>query len=148
MLQLGDYLCPDSVVILDAQTRDEALAELAAVVTAGGGISDPAVFLEYVVRRENQSSTGIGHGVAIPHARDMVFDELQLAVGLSRVDLDFKAIDDAPVRLLFMVGLATEQNQYLHMMARISRLIGNDEVRQQMFAANDATSLYELLSQY
>jgi PTS system nitrogen regulatory IIA component len=148
MLQLGDFLSPDSVVMLDAQSRDEALAELASVAAGSGGIGDPDVFFEHVIRRENQSSTGIGHGVAIPHARDMLFDKLHVAVGLSRVDLDFKAIDDAPVRLLFMVGLTAEQNQYLQLMAKISRLIGNEELRGQIFAADNATSLYQLLSQY
>ncbi|MGD8278729.1 MAG: PTS sugar transporter subunit IIA, partial [Gemmatimonadota bacterium] len=83
-MQLADLLTIERIRIpLESDSKDELLRELVSVVTEGDGIGDRDVVLQAVRDREAILSTGIGHGVAIPHGKSAAVSELRMAAGLT-----------------------------------------------------------------
>jgi len=116
----------EQCVILDMKSgsKDEALAELATAVHSRCAELDPALLLNVLREREQVGSTGVGNGVAIPHAKVPGLDRLLFCFGRSGKGISFEAIDNRPVYLFVQIlspaGMADE---YLRALARISRLL-------------------------
>ena len=108
---------------MKATSKDEALLELATAVHSRCTNVDPEVLFSVLQEREQVGSTGVGNGVAIPHAKVPGLNRLLLCFGRSRGGINFEAIDNRPVHLFVQIlsptGMADE---YLQTLARISRL--------------------------
>lgn len=146
MLALGTFLRPELVLLLRATTKAEALGELVAAAVAAQVITEPDELLGHLAAREARGSTGLGLGVAIPHAKLDHLPKMVLVVGLARQGIDFDSPDGDPVQLIFMVAASNHQALYLQLIARISWLVRNETLRQQLLHAPDAATLYQLLS--
>src|SRR5207253_5334180 len=95
--------------------------------------------LRAVMGREAILSTGIGHGVAIPHGKSSAVAELRLAAGRTEVPVEYDALDGRPVRLLFLlVGPETAAGPHIKALSRISRILRQDSVRDALSEARDA----------
>ena len=104
------------------------------------------VILEALKQREDQSSTGIGSGVAIPHAFSDKLDHVVAVFGRSFEGVDFEAIDNAPVR--FIVLFMVPQDQYrihLRTLAAIAKTLTNGQIRQRLGQAKDAQEILSIL---
>jgi mannitol/fructose-specific phosphotransferase system IIA component (Ntr-type) len=133
-------------VPLEATTKDEVLRELVDVLALDGCIQNPAEVLRVVLDREKVLSTGIGHGVALPHGKTDVCADLVVAAGVTRDDVDFDALDERPVRLFFLlVGPEAAAGAHIKALSRISRLVRRPELRDQLMAAPDQESFLALL---
>lgn len=143
---LTELLTPDRVVMpLDARDKKSVIAELTRRLTERCG-GDFAQVLGAVEEREAVLSTGIGFGVAIPHARSPQVRELSLVCGVSRVPVPFDAIDGEPVRLFFLiVGPEASAGQHVKVLGRIARLVRRDNLREQLCAAQTPDEFYNLL---
>lgn len=143
---LTDLITPRQIKIpLEGRTKEELLAELVALATGDGGIDADAV-LRAVEDREAVLSTGIGHGVAIPHGRSAAVAELRLAAGITAVPVDFDALDGQPVRLLFLlIGPESAATAHIKALSRISRLVRRDDMRDSLIAADSAEEFYQIL---
>ena len=148
MLAIADYLRSDLVLKLKATDQPGALRELMDAVEAAGMVDDPEDFFRRIQEREQESSTAIGLGVAIPHIRLDSLERIFIAVGISTDGIDCNAPDDASVHLVFMVGATQDHAEYLKLVARISWLVRNDQLRMQLFRTSSAEELFELLSDY
>ena len=137
---LTDILTPDRIKIpLRARSKDELLEELVDVVAGTAGADAHADLLRAVMEREAVLSTGIGHGVAIPHGKSSAVPELRLAAGRTEVPVDYDALDGRPVRLLFLlVGPETAAGPHIKALSRISRILRQDAVRDALSEASDA----------
>lgn len=137
---LGELLTPGAVrVPLEGDTKDALLAELVRVLAASGAVSDEAEVLRAVRAREAVLSTGVGSGVAIPHAKCDQARTLTMAAGVTRGPVPFDALDGEPVRLLFLlVGPDAEAGQHVKALSRISRLVRRDGFRERLVAAGSA----------
>ncbi len=114
---------------LTGETKDEVITELIQCFVASGAITDDqAIDLSVeVLERENEGTTGIGKGVAMPHARDSsVVDGVFIAVGVHPDGVDFDALDGAPVNVIFLIA-ATDPHDYLRVAGCIAK-IGRDDV--------------------
>lgn len=99
---LEKLLKEDRVIMeMKAGTREEALKELLTALNLDDKVEE--IVYDALLKRESIGSTGIGHGIAIPHCRSIVLDQVHLAVGRSKKGIDFEAIDRKPVHLLFML---------------------------------------------
>lgn len=98
--------------------------------------------------REEVLSTGIGDGVALPHAKCELVPDLVVGAGVSATPVDFDALDGRPVRLFFLL-LAPERAMGLHIKAlsRISRLLRQDSLRQRLLAAPDAPAFVRVVQE-
>jgi PTS system nitrogen regulatory IIA component len=143
---LTELLTPDRVVVpLAARDKAGVIAELTRHLVARSG-GEYADVLEAVKERENVLSTGIGFGVAIPHARSSAVRELSVVCGLSPVPVPYDSIDGDPVRLFFLiVGPEAAAGEHVKVLSRIARLVRRDTLRQQLCEAGTADQFYSAL---
>jgi PTS system nitrogen regulatory IIA component len=137
------------ICFLEESSRDHALEKLVNALGDEGEIADKPTFLEAIIKREKIVSTGIGMGVAIPHAKLPSFDRFFLAVGLQKTKegIEWDALDGAPVRLIFMIGgPANQQTEYLKILSRLTAAIKDEERRKKLLASEtkeEVISLFE-----
>jgi fructose-specific phosphotransferase system IIA component len=135
---LSELLTIDRIKIpLEAVSKEDLLRELVSIVASTDGISDEDAVLQAVRERESILSTGIGHGVAIPHGKSPSVPELRMAAGRAASPVDFDALDGQPVALFFLlVGPETAAGPHIKALSRISRIVRRDDVRDRLIAAS------------
>ena len=135
---------------LKATNRWEAIDELVDNLVANGAIakSDRDAVIDVVRTRENSMSTGIGYGIGIPHASTDLIENVVGALGRSKNGIDFEALDNQPVTLVVLFLVPRGQFQkHLHTLANIARQLHNSEFRTALENAEDAESIFQILSQ-
>ena len=149
MVEMADIISPDGVVLdLKAgNSKRQVLKELAAHAAAMVEV-DPQRLLDALMERERLGTTGIGRGIAIPHARMAALKRL---VGLfARLDqpVDFEALDDQPSDLIFLL-LAPDSADAdsLKALARVSRLLRDPSVQSRLRQEKDRHAVYQILTQ-
>jgi PTS system nitrogen regulatory IIA component len=144
-MKISELLAPGAVLDLAGATPAAVLAELAAPVARAHRL-DAAGLTAALAEREKLGSTGVGEGVAIPHARVKGLATLAACFGRSRGGLDFRALDGKPARL-FLALFAPEASAGTHLqaLARASRIFKNPAFREAALAAPDAEALRRLL---
>ncbi len=143
---LSELLSAGHVVVPMAATdKVGAIAELSRRLAeqSGGDYDDVH---RAVVRREQELSTGIGFGVAIPHGRSPTVAELSVVAGVTPVPVPFDALDGQPVRLFFMsVGPEASAGQHVKVLSRIARLIRHEAVRERLLRARTPEEFQQAL---
>ncbi|MGD2063646.1 MAG: PTS sugar transporter subunit IIA [Nitrospirota bacterium] len=125
-LIIADHLGEERILLdLQGDSKVAVLRELCHACFASDSGPSFEQALDAMLEREALGSTGIGHGVAIPHAKVADLDDLRIALGLSRKGVPFDANDDQPVRLLFMIAapLHAESRYHLQVLARLARMV-------------------------
>ncbi len=146
-MKIADILAREQVVSeLTATDKDGVLRELVRHL-CDQKTSLPASYEQIVralVDRERLGSTGVGEGVAIPHAKVAGLTELVACFGRAKGGVPFDAIDRQPVTLIFAL-LVPENSAGAHLkaLARISRLLKNEEFRTRLNAIGDANAIYQ-----
>jgi PTS system fructose-specific IIC component len=148
MQDIATFLDPARVLELTAPDKQGAISELMQIVESEDLLAKPGEFHELILAREAECSTGIGRGVAIPHARPDGLKDVFIVTGFSSAGIDFGASDGAPVHLVFLIGATNDHSVYLNIISRISWLVRNEPLRQQLFRADSAATLYKLLSSH
>jgi PTS system nitrogen regulatory IIA component len=149
-MRLTELLTPNRVGIERQNGADldkgKALSRLAAMLSSGATISTGEVE-RVLVERESLQSTGIGEGVAIPHGALPQLDAQCAALLIVPDGVDFDAIDDTPVTILFaVIGPKRATGEHLKTLARVSRLLRNKGFRDQLVGASDARVAYDLIA--
>jgi len=148
VMELSELVTPDSVISrLRSASKKQALQDLARHAATVTGLGERAIF-DALLERERLGSTGVGLGIAIPHAK---LPELETLHGIfARTDaaIDFDAIDEQPVDLIFLL-LAPEGAgaDHLKALARVSRLLRNGDICEKLRGADSAEALYALLTE-
>jgi len=148
-MKIADLL--DIKAISPALTSSNKVAVLAELVDLLRRVQpelDATELLAVLLEREELGSTGIGDGIAIPHGKLKGIERLLMAFGRKQEGIDFDSMDNRPARLFFLL-LAPESEATLHLkaLARISKLLRKDDVRQQLLDAPDPETLLSILSQ-
>ncbi|MDP2156693.1 MAG: PTS sugar transporter subunit IIA [Nitrospirota bacterium] len=133
---------------LKAATKEAALTELAALLTQAGSAGDLDEMVKVLMARERLGSTGIGDGIAIPHGKIGGLDDLQIAIGRSSKGVDFNALDGTPVHIFFLL-MAPENSsgQHLKVLARISRLLKDNVLREKLMEAESPEVIFNLIAE-
>jgi PTS system nitrogen regulatory IIA component len=135
------------IVCFKSDEKEAALGELCALLAQNGDVGDAGAALDAVMKRENLGSTGIGDEVAIPHARIAQAKSLTGAFGMSRNGIEYFAMDDKPVRLVFMLVAAEDSaGTSLKALARISRLLRSSGFRERIENAKSAEEMYSMIA--
>lgn len=134
-------------VELEAKDKEGALKELVGILDESDLIQDKEKTLEAVKKREELMSTGIGHGVAIPHAKVEGVDKVIAALGKSKEGIDFKALDGEPVYIFFLLIAPEEDTSGYHIraLARISRFLKHGHFRERLKKTKTAKEILELI---
>jgi len=147
-MQLSEILRLEGVVPnLKAANKKQLLQELAG---HAGRLTklDPRAVLETLLRREKLGSTGFGHGIAIPHGKFAGIDRVHGVFARLAQPVDFDAVDDQPVDLVFaLLGAETAGADHLKALARISRLFRDQTVVQKLRGTGDREGLYAILTE-
>lgn len=146
-MDLSDLLVIDAILPrLKSANKKQALQEMAAKAAALTGRDERDIF-ETLMQREKLGSTGVGHGVAIPHGKLAGLDRLVGVFALLDRSIDFDSLDGEPVDVMFLL-LAPESAgaDHLKALARIARVLRDDETAAKLRAADDAAAMYALLT--
>jgi Kef-type K+ transport system membrane component KefB len=143
---LGTYLAARAFFNpLHAHNHNEAISTLAQGASTVASVDAKAV-IDAVQYREQLMSTGVGHGVAIPHARVEGVTTPVVAVGLSRAGIDFNAADGLPAHLIFLLlTSAHDEGTQLDIITEITQLFANDHLREQALEVNSYTEFLALI---
>ena len=147
VLRLADYLREDLVLWDLPRLEKSAFMEaLVAEVKARLPVVDEPELLERLLAREAQQSTGIGGGLALPHAMVHGLEQTQLVVARVGESLDFAALDSEPVDLLFLLLSPPDSaEQHLRVLARIARIIDAEETLEKLRSAQGPEDLFRML---
>jgi PTS system nitrogen regulatory IIA component len=145
-LLLTELLTPDRIrVPLEAGDKPGVLRELVSLLAERAG-GDPEEILAAVLERESVLSTGIGYGIAIPHAKASSVRDLALVGGSSPAGVPFDALDGAPVHLFFLlVGPERAAGQHVKALSRVARLVRREAVREALRKAQTPEAFHQVL---
>jgi fructose-specific phosphotransferase system IIA component len=146
-MNLSEILSPACVrVPLDARDKKGIIDELVDLLAAQGRVSDAEALKTAVWSRETTRTTGIGHALAIPHGKCEGVKSLAMAIGKPAEPVDFAAIDGKPVRMIVLLASPPEKtNDHIQALAKVSRLMNNEEFRSRIYAATTSSEVYDLL---
>ncbi|MEJ2041416.1 MAG: PTS sugar transporter subunit IIA [Desulfosarcinaceae bacterium] len=147
-MKILDVLSKDNIIInLKAKDKKGVLDELSKPVAQSTGTSHEDLF-KVLMERERLGSTGIGGGIGIPHGKLKNLKELTLGFGLSREGVDFESMDSRPTHIFFLL-LTPESSAGLHLklLARISRLLKNEDFKQRLMRSEDSQEIISAISE-
>ncbi|CAL7876661.1 PTS system fructose-specific EIIABC component [Fusobacterium necrophorum subsp. funduliforme] len=148
IVKITDYMSEDLICLdLTARTKDEVLRELSTLMGKAPHIgTNSEVIYKALLEREKLGSTGIGKGVAIPHAKTDAVEQLTIAFGISREKLDFKSLDEEEVNLFFVFASPNKDSHiYLKVLARISRFIREENFRNTLLNCKTGKEVIECI---
>ena len=145
-MELLDLIHENTIrVPLAASDRQEAIGELVDVLDGVGAISDSETIRQLVWERELQRTTGIGEGLAIPHGRCDDLTQMVMAMGRPKTPIDFASADKRPVELIILLVSPTNNtSDHIQALGRISRLMVDRNFREDAYATESASELFEL----
>jgi mannitol/fructose-specific phosphotransferase system IIA component (Ntr-type) len=148
-MRFSDLLKASTVVLeLPKGDRFEAIRHLVDALASEELLANPERAYDAVVAREKVLSTGVGSGIAVPHATLNSLTKPCVAFGRSQQGIDFEAIDHKPVHLVFLLlSPGNEYDLHLRMLSRISRLCTEEALRNQLRLAPTAESVLDLLQE-
>lgn len=145
---ISDYLDEHLVTFLDVPTRDDALKKLVNVLDTEGKLFDQESFFQAILSREKIVSTGVGMGVAIPHAKLQGYPHFFIAIGIqARQGIEWNALDGLPVRLIFMIGGPENRpTEYLKILSWLTLAIKDEERRKKLLKATKPAEVIALFT--
>lgn len=149
-MKIVDLLKVESID-LKAKPQDKAAAleHLITLMERGGNIADKEEYKACVLRREEEGSTGIGEGIAIPHAKTSAVKAPGLAAMLVQDGVDFDSLDGEPAKLFFLIAAPdTEDNVHLDVLSHLSMLLMNDDFRIELLKAGSAKEFLSVIDKY
>lgn len=131
---------------LSASDKNGVIDELVNQLDSAGKLSDIAQFKEAIHNRESQSTTGIGEGIAIPHAKVAAVTSPAIAFGKSKEGVDYQSLDGQPAHLFFMIA-APEGGAQTHLdaLAKLSGILMDDTVRENLLQANSKEEILRII---
>src|SRR6056297_1709080 len=130
---------------LNEKRKKRVIPELTALLEQAGKVSDGNSLADKIIEREALASTGIGHGIAIPHCLTNLVDETVMAFGRSTNGIPFDSADNKPAQLIFLLaGPQTATSEHLKLLSKLSRLLTEQQFRAQLIEAPTAEEVIEL----
>ncbi len=147
-MRLTDILQADCVKApLKAETKEAAIGELIDLLADRVGITDREALKKAVWAREQTRTTGIGHGIGIPHGKCNGIAKLAMAIGRTAKPIEYGSIDRKPVDLIFLlVSPADQTGPHIQALAAISRMLTETTFRSAIRAADDGVGMYRVIT--
>ncbi len=140
--------CDETLVKFDlsATNKSEAIDELVELVASSNMVNNKEMLLTDIKEREDLVTTGVGYGVAFPHAKTKSVKGIVIAFGRSENGIDFDAMDHKPVNLFFLIAAPEDAiGAHLNVMARLSYLMKSEENRKKLLAVSSPGDVLELI---
>ena len=146
-MRITELLTKETIAMdLSASDKNGVIDELVNQLDSAGKLSDIAQFKEAIHNRESQSTTGIGEGIAIPHAKVAAVKSPAIAFGKSKEGVDYQSLDGQPAHLFFMIA-APEGGAQTHLdaLAKLSGILMDDTVRENLLQANSKEEILRII---
>jgi len=149
-MRISELLNEKNVVVpLVAEDKHSAISELIDVLAPDSKVEDLEAVRSAVFEREELMSTGVGKGLALPHAKTKGVRDTVAALGITSTPIEFEAVDSEPVRIVFLlVGPPDAKSSHVRILSRISRLMHRKDVRDGILGSKSTADLLKLLDQY
>jgi mannitol/fructose-specific phosphotransferase system IIA component (Ntr-type) len=147
-MELREFFTEDAIKLeLEGNSKDEIVKELIGLLKLDE--KNEATLFKMLKRRENLGSTGIGRSIAIPHCRSLVVNRLRVAFGRKAAGVDFKAIDEKPVRFFFLIVAPPLEvsNQYLPVLGKIAQFSKEPDVPERLLQLQQPAGFLRLLEE-
>lgn len=149
MFKLADLIVKERIVELKGTSKDEVLKEMVETLAKAPEVGDKEAFYRAILDRETILSTGIGLGIAVPHAKISTVKGIVAALGKTKKGINYGALDDQPVHIVVMIGASdSQQSDYIRALARVTLLLKNEKIRQAIVGAETTDAVYEILKEY
>ena len=147
LLDLSPFLSNQGILFLENGTdKQQALEQLAATAAQGENVTDPDAFRLAIFEREQVSSTGIGKGVALPHAKLPSNTGFSITIGISSSGIAYDASDDKDVYVIFMIAASDkDRKEYLRLLATVASTLKNENSFLQLQNTSSAQEVLDLL---
>lgn len=133
-------------VPLESKDKTSAITELVDLLNTNGLLLDREIVLKAVLAREQTRSTGIGSRLAIPHGKCNAVKKLVMSIGIAGEPIDFESVDGKPATIIILlVSPANETGPHIQALAKISKLMLEEEFKEQLEKAGSPEEAYELL---
>ena len=146
-MRITELLTKETIAMdLSASDKNGVIDELVNQLDSAGKLSDIAQFKEAIHNRESQSTTGVGEGIAIPHAKVAAVTSPAIAFGKSKEGVDYQSLDGQPAHLFFMIA-APEGGAQTHLdaLAKLSGILMDDTVRENLLQANSKEEILRII---
>ena len=143
-----DRVLHPGVVSMDlpGETKQEIIEAMLDILMDTGKVGDRQTALACLLERERKMSTGIEHGVAIPHGKTEVVDDLVAGIGLKREGIDFESLDGEPCRIFIMtLSPLHRSGPHIQFLAEVSRLLKDGESREKILSAKNPEEVLEVI---
>lgn len=136
-MSIKELISPETISLeLQATDANSAIQELAAVLVRSGAVADLDTYVTAVRTREQHSTTAVGFGVAIPHAKSAGVARAAVAFGRAKAGLNWSSLDGEPVQMVFLIAAPEGANDvHLKALAQLARMLMHEEVREGLLAA-------------
>ncbi|MFI8688660.1 fructose-specific PTS transporter subunit EIIC [Rossellomorea sp. NPDC077527] len=149
-MRITELLTADTIQLnLSSRTKDGVISDLVSVLDDSGKLQDPDEFKKAILNREAQSTTGIGEGIAIPHAKTSAVKAPAIAFGKSVEGVDYESLDGAPAHLFFMIAATEGANQtHLEALSRLSSMLMDIDVRKALLHAESKEAVLDIINRH
>lgn len=145
IVDITEYLERGVVSFLKASTRDEAIKELIEKLADMQKIYQKDEFYKAVIKREQVASTGIGRGVAIPHAKLPIYNDFFIAAGILEEGVNWGALDQVPVQIIFLIGGPDDkQSHYLSLLSELTLFLRDGDTRKKLLTLTAPEQMIQL----
>ncbi|RSK28482.1 PTS fructose transporter subunit IIA [Bacillus sp. HMF5848] len=147
-MRITDLLKADTIILdFQANSKDQAIDMLVDKLHDAGRLADRQAFKKAILAREAQSTTGIGEGIAIPHAKTSAVKTPSIAFARSKAGVNFDSLDGQPSHLFFMIAASEgANNAHLETLARLSRYLMDSKFRQKLEAAQTTNEVLQAIN--
>jgi len=148
-MKLTEILKLDEIIIdFKGTNKEEIINEMIDMFNGDERVTDVETIRTVVLEREKIMSTGVGSGFAIPHGKTNMVTEMVAGFGLLKNPIDFEALDGEPVNLIFMlIGQEDSVGQHIKMLSRISRIMTQESVRNNLANASSAEEIFQIFEE-
>ncbi|MFB6466905.1 fructose-specific PTS transporter subunit EIIC [Cytobacillus sp. Hz8] len=149
-MRITELLTRDTINIsMIGKSKTEAIDELVAVLNQAGKLNNANTYREEILKREELSTTGIGDGIAIPHAKTSAVKNAAIAFGKSVSGVDYESLDQQPTHLFFMIAAPEgANNTHLEALSRLSTILMKKDVRERLMSAKSVDEILEIIDSH
>lgn len=148
-MKISEYLSKQTIKVgLESTNKKDAISELVDVLEKVGKISDKGNILKSLMDREELGTTGIGQGIAIPHAKTYLVDDICAAIGISKNGVNFSSLDGEPVYIIFIfLAPHNAAGKHLKLLAKASQLLKDKYFREPLKEMNSAEEIMKIIKE-
>lgn len=147
ILQISDFIDVTRIKDLVADNKTDALNEMIDLISTSQNIKDIKAYKKAIIKRESLMSTGIGLGLAIPHAKIPECEDFVIAIGRLKNGIEYDSLDNKQVNLIFMIGASdTQDKEYIRLLSRLVLRLKDKHVQKELLKAKDENEIYSIIT--